>query len=580
MKIGKLFGGVLVATLVCKAVLYGGSKPPLGTRPMRLLRSGEAPLPRYSVLSNWTARGAWIDWLRLGFADGWRFPHGTGYVDAVTLFSQGAVRSGLRAPVFEHALPLAVSLEPGLSSVTHGVTPSNSYLFAWHDALVERDPSNRVDAAIELFRNGSVAVKTTSLSSSSPSTFACQPAVPPPGYHGCGQDADWVRATFPAEADLILAKGYENWVREDFVGINVENGRYLAEVTVAALGEAPCYLECGPYKVNVTSPGTYVFPLEVFTRYETRTYPDALPLEFFFDDGFRGGEEAFEIEGNVTVRPRLLLGAGGPPPDQNHYHHEMIPKVVCTPNHIPLNYVDETPVSLWCNFTNRPGYVIRCGIYQARILLQGSTANIYEAEEPMRLEVVAENEEEAARGYIYIDEPRRNDGRVFFGSNICERVVTNGLAVTHVTAATQSGSTNLYFTAHSVTLPTNVSAYVAVYMATVESAYDEHDCCDDVVGWSVSSSAGDFGGQTSVIAEKNRIIAASSLDNRLYGILFDPFLLAGRRFVPPEGGSLHFDLEATAGNVTDGYAQTCVQIVVYPIDADGNVMDFPSWAGE
>ena len=117
-------------------------------------------------------------------------------------------------------------------------------------------------------------------------------------------------------------------------------------------------------------------------------------------------------------------------------------------------------------------------------------------------------------------------------------------------------------------------------MATVESAYDEHDCCDDVVGWSVSSNAGGFSGSTSVFAEKDRVIAANSLVNRLYGILFDPFLLAGRRFVPPEGGSLHFDLEATAGNVTDGYAQACVQIVVYPIDADGNVMDFPSWASE
>ena len=114
--------------------------------------------------------------------------------------------------------------------------------------------------------------------------------MPPPGFLGHDQDADWIRATFPNAADAILAQGYDNWLLNDYVGINVENGHALIRVTVAALPDdgSPCYLVCGPYRVNVTQPGTYAFPLEVLTSCEVRTYPTPIPLTFDFDDGYRG----------------------------------------------------------------------------------------------------------------------------------------------------------------------------------------------------------------------------------------------------------------------------------------------------
>ena len=72
------------------------------------------------------------------------------------------------------------------------------------------------------------------------------------------------------EADHILALDYENWLLNEFVGINEENGHYMTSVTIAALPAdgSPCYLVCGPYRVNVVEPGVYRFPLNVFETYD------------------------------------------------------------------------------------------------------------------------------------------------------------------------------------------------------------------------------------------------------------------------------------------------------------------------
>ena len=40
------------------------------------------------------------------------------------------------------------------------MTTSNSYRFVWNDAAINRDTNNLVSAALELFRNGDIAVAT------------------------------------------------------------------------------------------------------------------------------------------------------------------------------------------------------------------------------------------------------------------------------------------------------------------------------------------------------------------------------------------------------------------------------------
>ena len=39
-------------------------------------------------------------------------------------------------------------------------------------------------------------------------------------------------------------------------------------------------------------------------------------------------------------------------------------------------------------------------------------------------------------------------------------------------------------------------------------------------------------------------------------------------------------LTATAQNATDGLRETCVQIVVYPVDANGNIIGLPTWVNQ
>ena len=184
---------LVLAVLVVKAVLYGGAKP-AGTNappddvssptnsptmmcfsPRPMMLPPPEPTTNHqqptNQIPNWTARGAYCDWERIDFCDGFRFPIGTNFIDGVTLLAYGEVRlkrgSAVSALVedgssasstsgedaasplsgapstFIYSLPTRVSLEPNASSVTHCLTPSNSYLFSWHNCCVERCVTNR-----------------------------------------------------------------------------------------------------------------------------------------------------------------------------------------------------------------------------------------------------------------------------------------------------------------------------------------------------------------------------------------------------------------------------------------------------
>ena len=209
VELSKLISRIAVAGFVAVAVRYGGAKP-AGTNappddvssptnsptmmcfsPRPMMLPPPEPTTNHqqptNQIPNWTARGAYCDWERIDFCDGFRFPIGTNFIDGVTLFAYGEVRikrgSAVSALVedgssasstsgedaasplsgapstFIYSLPSRVSLEPNASSVSHGLTPSNSYLFAWHNCCVERCATNRVDASIELFRSGAMATR-------------------------------------------------------------------------------------------------------------------------------------------------------------------------------------------------------------------------------------------------------------------------------------------------------------------------------------------------------------------------------------------------------------------------------------
>ena len=147
-----------------------------------------------TCVSNWTTRGAFLDWTRIEFPEGFSFPYGLERLSSVTLMSNGAIRTHLHNPAPIALLPLPVSVEPNVSSVTHGLTASNSYLFAWHDACVNREATNRTDAAIELFADGSISVRMDS--PLLPTPHSLLPPAIPEGFVGHGQDEDWIRGNF------------------------------------------------------------------------------------------------------------------------------------------------------------------------------------------------------------------------------------------------------------------------------------------------------------------------------------------------------------------------------------------------
>ena len=74
-------------------------------------------------------------------------------------------------------------------------------------------------------------------------------------------------------------------------------------------------------------------------------------------------------------------------------------------------------------------------------------------------------------------------------------------------------------------------------------------------------------GTTSVFDSSSALANAVSWENELYGVEYDPLFLCGQLFTAPPDDVLRLSLTATAQNTTDGLRETCVQIVVYPVDA-------------
>ena len=205
------------------------------------------------------------------------------------------------------------------------------------------------------------------------------PPTPPPGFVGSGQDTNWLASVFtPTDYTQITNKGYDAWLSEDYVGVNEQNGHYKASITInqqpTTNNQQPIYLVCGPYKVVVTSPGTYSFPLEVFKTYKVRTYPVALPLSISTDDGYRdnlapallsyaccsptsASNAQFPTPSLLSgssaqpaSRPRLAHSA--PPNTSPEYDIYEEPRLVISPDTIPLNQAVGTHISIWCNIAS------------------------------------------------------------------------------------------------------------------------------------------------------------------------------------------------------------------------------------
>ena len=389
-------------------VVYGSTKSPTNdppdtvggdtTNPPPMMCS--SPRPRLSAppeqpttdnqqrttLTAWHKRGAFSDWQRIDFPDGFAFPHGTNLLASITLFAWGEIRESLHQLTTNNqqltTLPTAVSLEPNVSTVTYGLTASNSFLIAWENACVDRDATNRIDASIELFRNGDICVITQPLATNNhqPPTTNYYPAPLPEGFVGEGQDDAWVLAAFPDAYESITNLGYDVWLN-DYVGYNEPNGRYKLSVTIdqqpTTNNQQPIYLVCGPYKMVVTHAGTYSFPLMDFAEYEVCTYPTPLPLSFEYDDGWDSPPSDATLL--MAGTPRRQLASSNEP--AYPYRVERFPEVYVHPNYVTREQALQELIHIRCNAAGIAARDYTSASGRAHLIfIDHSTARIEEAE--------------------------------------------------------------------------------------------------------------------------------------------------------------------------------------------------------
>ena len=348
----------------------------MASRPRRTMMSPPSPSSPASpssptVISNWTARGAWIDWHHIAFPEEFCFPVGTNMLFGVTLMSFGEIRERLANPTPLASLPSPVSLEPDVSSCAYGLTASNSFLVSWSNVCVERDPTNRVDASIELFDDGACCIRF-----GDSQTFISP--THPDGFVGEAQDDDWLRNAFPWDYASMTNGGYEAWI-DDYVGHNEPNGRYKCFVTVNDLPEhGPCYLVCGPYKMVVKEPGEYCFPLMDFIAYDLYTCPTEVPLSYYDDDGW-DMPAADYMPLLMSPAPRRLLGA---PNNGNHrYKIQRIPEVFVTPSYLTHSEAMSEMITVSCNASGIATRDYTSASGRAHLIfVDHSTARIEEAE--------------------------------------------------------------------------------------------------------------------------------------------------------------------------------------------------------
>ncbi len=239
--------------------------------------------------------GAWEESLRVGLPD--VFPFGDEHLEAVEIFTQGYVR-----PRFNSAAKIAdvgarLAIVPGLTTFTYGATTDGGYRIDWIDAAVSRDMNNLMTAAIELFRNGDVAVTTNGVSWTIPREL-------PFAHDGYGQDDEWVAANFTNATEIVAAGGYAAWVDAQ-VGEGLTNGLYKLTVGVAEDPPETVNLIVGDLSVAVTNAGAYVFLLEKGVEYDYGTVP------FLTNVTSAAVDDVPSVQGPPRLLSAVAGGSGG-----------------------------------------------------------------------------------------------------------------------------------------------------------------------------------------------------------------------------------------------------------------------------
>ena len=258
--------------------------------------AGIVPAPEGAVTNaRWRLRGAHDDALRLDPA-GLRIPVLDGVITGVTVLARGEVRPDVGTLYFPVSPVDGVSLLPesrwGLLSRApvfwHALSPSNSLLLTWENALVGRDPNCPTNLQAELYADGRFAWRTDGGSrlyfpvldfdwdgDGLENSVDPDPLVAGPDAHGT--NAEWYKAVCTnaftetsvvdeGEADIPLPLGVG--FRK---GLNT-NGVYFVDLVVEE-GPAPVYIVSGQDSllgspILVANPGvTNRVPLVIGVEY-------------------------------------------------------------------------------------------------------------------------------------------------------------------------------------------------------------------------------------------------------------------------------------------------------------------------
>lgn len=297
------FGRVAVVSFALVCFLYGGGKTNLPLRiirPLRGLARSAAAVQRVDAhffASNWNRRGAWRDSLKLDFDGEWLFPWGDGHLSSVEVMSWGEIRPGCGDTNVIADIGVPIAIVPGLTEFSVEATESNSYLFAWTNAAVNRYTNNLVSASIELKRCGDIIVTTNGVS-------RIVPRVLPFAHDGFGQDAEWVAANF-SNATEIAETGYAAWVDAQ-VGHGLENGLYKFAIRVADDPPETINLVVGDLSIAVTNAGEYAFLLEKGIRYDLDATSDvATNFVYTVTDDMQAPRRT---SGTVRTAPAMQYG--------------------------------------------------------------------------------------------------------------------------------------------------------------------------------------------------------------------------------------------------------------------------------
>ncbi|MGN0846790.1 MAG: hypothetical protein ACI4RA_05335 [Kiritimatiellia bacterium] len=128
-----------------------------------------APPEGADVHADWTAYGAAKDWFKAHFTNDWSFVLGTNVVDALTVFSYGTARPRMKdRETFISPLETSLGIVPaanweqldcGPSQFWQCLTPSNTLVMTWRNALFNRDANNPVSFQMECWPDGCIAFR-------------------------------------------------------------------------------------------------------------------------------------------------------------------------------------------------------------------------------------------------------------------------------------------------------------------------------------------------------------------------------------------------------------------------------------